>query len=64
MLRDVVGKAQVWVDGKPVGEKTKAEKADMTVPFPGGRGERIVSVVIEAPAVNTSAGLGGLVTIE
>ena len=64
VLRDVVGKAQVWVDGKPVGEKTKAEKADMTVPFPGGRGERIVSVVIEAPAVNTSAGLGGLVTIE
>jgi hypothetical protein len=64
VLRDVVGKAQVWVDGKSVGEKTNAEKQDMTVPFPAGNGERIVSVVIEAPAVNTPAGLGGIVTIE
>jgi beta-galactosidase len=64
VLREVVGKAQVWVDGKLAGEKTNAEKADMTVPFPGGNGERIVSVVIEAAAVNSPAGLGGIVTIE
>jgi beta-galactosidase len=64
VLRDVVGKAQVWIDGKLAGEKANAARQDLTVAFPGGEGERIVSVVIEADAVDTPAGLGGIVTIE
>ncbi len=63
-LRDVVGKAQVWVDGKLAGEKADAAKQDMTVAFPGGDGERVVSVLIEAEAAGTEAGLGGIVTVE
>ncbi len=64
VLRDVVGKAQVWVNGKLAGEKTDAAKQDMTVALPGGDGERVVSVLIEAAAVGTPAGLGGIVTVE
>jgi hypothetical protein len=63
VLRDVAGKAQVWIDGKMDGEKATAERADMTVAFPAGNGERIVSVVIEA-AQDEPAGLGGIVTVE
>jgi beta-galactosidase len=63
-LRDVVGKAQVWIDGKMVGEKTVAEKQDITVAFLAGDGERTVSVLIEAEAAGTRAGLGGSVTVE
>jgi beta-galactosidase len=64
LLRDVVGKAQVWIDGKLDGEKMAVEKGDMTVAFPAGDGERIVSVVIEAAAPGDPAGLGGIVTVE
>jgi beta-galactosidase len=64
LLRDVAGKAQVWIDGKLVGEKAVADKGDLTVEFPAGDGERIVSVVIEAAAKDEPAGLGGTVTVE
>ena len=64
LLRDVVGKAQVWVDGKLAGEKAIARKGDMTIAFPAGDGERTVSVVIEAAAPDEPAGRGGIVTEE
>jgi hypothetical protein len=64
VLRDVVGKAQVWIDGKLAGQKVDPEKQDMTVAFPGRDGERVVSVLIEAPAAGKPAGLGGIVTVE
>jgi beta-galactosidase len=64
VLRDVVGKAQVWIDGKLVAEKVDPEKQDMTIAFPGRDGERVVSILIEAPAVGKPAGLGGIVTVE
>jgi beta-galactosidase len=64
LLREVVGKAQVWVDGKLAGEKADVGKGDMTVAFPAGDGERTVSVVIEAAAPDEPAGLGGIVTVE
>ena len=62
VIRDVVGKAQVWIDGKLAGEKANSEKQDMTVAIP--EGERVVSVSIEAPATGKPAGLGGVVTVE
>jgi beta-galactosidase len=64
LLRNVVGKAQVWIDGKLVGEKGDAEEKIMTVAFPAGDGERIVSILIEAAALGMPAGLGGIVTVE
>jgi beta-galactosidase len=64
VLRAVVGKAQVWIDGKLAGEKADPEKQDMTVAFPAKEGERVVSVQIEAPATGRPAGLGGIVTVE
>ena len=63
-LRDVTGKAQVWIDGNLAGEKTDAARKTFTVPFPPGDGERTVNVLIEALAPGSRAGLGGAVTAE
>ena len=63
-LRDVTGKAQVWIDAKLAGEKSDAGKKSFIVPFLPGDGERTVNVRIEASAPSTPAGLGGTVTIE
>ena len=63
-LRDISGKAEVWIDGKLAAEKTDASKQNVTVPFPPGNGVRTVSVLIEAPTTGAQAGLGGTVTIE
>ncbi len=64
VLRDVVGKAQVWIDGQKAAERTTAAKADWTVPLLAGTGPRILSVLVEAPAPDQPAGLGGIVTVE
>lgn len=64
ILNDVTGKAQVWIDGKLVAEKTDADKKRITVPLAPGEGERTVSVLIEASAPGTQAGLGGTVIVE
>ena len=64
ILRDITGKAQVWIDGKLAGEKPEAGRSTLTVLFPPGEGERTVSVLIESAASGTPAGLGGTVTIE
>jgi beta-galactosidase len=63
-LRDVTGKAQVWIDGKLAGEKASADRNSFTVPFPPGDGERTLNVLIEIAAPGGQAGLGGTVTIE
>jgi beta-galactosidase len=64
VLRDVAGKAQVWIDGKLAGEKMDAARGDMRVNCPGGEGKRVVSVLIESPGPDAPAGLGGIVTVE
>ena len=63
-LRDVSGKAEVWIDGKLATEKADADKQNITVAFPPGDGVRTVSVLIEATAAGAQAGLGGTVTVE
>jgi beta-galactosidase len=63
-LRDVEGKASVWIDGKLAGEKGDAQRKDMNVPWPPGDGERTVSVLVEAAGPEVPAGLGGIVTLE
>jgi beta-galactosidase len=64
VLRDVVGRSQVWIDSKLAGEKLNAEKKDMIVACPDGVGQRTVSVLIEAAEPDTTAGLSGVVTVE
>ena len=63
VLREVGGKAQVWIDGKLAGEKADPARKDMTVACPPGAGVRTVNVLIE-DVENAPAGLGGIVTAE
>ena len=63
-LRDVTGKAEVWIDEKLAAVKVVVTKQNITVPFPPGDGRRIVSVLIDAPRMGAQAGLGGTVTLE
>jgi beta-galactosidase len=64
IIRDVVGKALVYINAKLVAEKTDQKKNTLAISIPPGEGEQVVSILIEAPAVGTRAGLGGPVTLE
>jgi beta-galactosidase len=64
VLRDVAGKAEVWVDGKLAGEKVDGSRADFKVACPPGDGKRVVEVLIESGGPDIPAGLGGIVTVE
>jgi beta-galactosidase len=64
VLRDVVGKAQVYLDGKLIHEKSDIEKNTITIAVPPGEGARVVSILIEAPTAGARAGLGGAITLE
>ena len=63
-LPDVIGKAQIYVDGKLLFEKITFEKQTIRIPLPPAAGERTVNVLIEASARGSRAGLGGTVTVE
>jgi beta-galactosidase len=63
VFRDLVGKAQEWIDGRLAGEKHDTLRKSLTVRLAPGNSERAVDVVIEA-SPGSRAGLGGLVTIE
>ena len=54
----------IGIDEKLAGEKGAPEKEDMTVVFPAGDGERMVSILVEAETPDTPSGLGGIVTVE
>jgi beta-galactosidase len=64
VLRDVVGKAQVYLDGKLLSEKPDPQRSTLTITVPPSEGARVVSVLVEAPAEGSRAGLGGAVTLE
>ena len=63
VFSDLVGKAQVWVDGELVGEKNDPQRQTLSVRLPPGDEERAIDVLIEAPP-GSQAGLGGTVTVE
>ncbi|HSV13508.1 MAG TPA: beta-galactosidase GalA, partial [Tepidisphaeraceae bacterium] len=63
VMRNVTGKAEVWIDGKLAAEKKDAARGSITAPLPPGEGDRTVSVLIESDP-GTPAGLGGVVTVE
>lgn len=63
VLRNVAGKAEVWLDGKLAGQKMDPARKDITIPITPGDGERTVNVLIEITA-GAPAGLGGTAIVE
>jgi beta-galactosidase len=63
MFSSLVGKAQVWIDGKLVGEKDDPKRSNLSVHLPPGEHERTVAVVIEATP-GSRAGFGGEVVVK
>jgi beta-galactosidase len=63
ILKDVTGKAEVYIDKKLSGTKSTADKGDIIVLFPSGDGERKISVLIDSEK-GSKAGLGGSITAE
>ncbi|XHS77386.1 beta-galactosidase GalA [Burkholderiaceae bacterium UC74_6] len=59
----IAGKAEVWVDGVKLGEKSGAEAAPFAVLLPRGASHRQVTVLVEAVAGQPS-GLWGRVVLE
>jgi beta-galactosidase len=62
-LKNVIGKAEVYLDKKLVITKSIAEKGDIKVKVNPSKGDRIISVLIEGQKGQT-AGLGGVVSIQ
>ena len=62
-FRAIAGKAEVWVDGVKLGEKTGAAPAPFAVLLPQGAAQREVTVLIEAAAGQPS-GVWGRVVVE
>ena len=63
VFRDIVGKAEFWLDKKLVASKPSPEKKDITIEFPPKKGEFKISVVFETTK-NEKAGLSGVVSVE
>ncbi|MDP4185904.1 MAG: hypothetical protein Q8862_12190, partial [Bacteroidota bacterium] len=62
ILKDITGKAEVWIDKKQVAVKSTPEKGDMTVTIPPAEGDRELNVLIETQQ-GQKAGLGGVVNV-
>ena len=63
VFAELVGKAEVWLDGKLAGEKSSPGADKFVIDLPPGEGQRAVQVLIEATP-GTQAGLGGAVMVE
>ena len=63
VFTDLVGKAQIWIDGKLVGEKSTPARQTLRVELPAGEDKYSVDVVIES-APGSHAGFGGAVIVE
>ena len=63
VMKGVVGKAEIWLDGKLIKNKTSFEKQDLKISIPASEGERQISVLIEGEQ-GKSGGLDGKVTVH
>jgi beta-galactosidase len=63
ILKNVTGKAEVWLNKQLLTTKTSTDKADIVVAIPAYAGEQKLNVLIETEKGN-KAGLGGIVTIQ
>ncbi|MFD1950781.1 beta-galactosidase GalA [Sphingomonas arantia] len=62
-FRGVVGRGEVWVDGRRLATKTGFASETITVPLPAGQGERVVTLLLESDG-RAPSGLGGIVFVE
>ncbi|MBS1521374.1 MAG: DUF4982 domain-containing protein [Bacteroidetes bacterium] len=63
IFHNVVGKAEVWMDGRMIGLKSAAKANDLRVHFGSGNGERTLRILIET-SPGEKAGLGGSITVQ
>jgi beta-galactosidase len=63
VLREIAGKAEVWLDGAKLGEKRDAAPGPLTLTLPRGPAWRTLTVLVEA-APGQPSGITGDVTIE
>lgn len=63
VMREIAGKAEVWLDGVKLGEKRDAAPGPLTLTLPRGPGWRTLTVLVEA-APGQPSGITGDVTIE
>jgi beta-galactosidase len=63
VFREIAGKAEVWLDGAKLGEKTSAEPGPLALPLAKGAPWRTLSVLVQAQPGQPS-GLLGSVRVE
>jgi beta-galactosidase len=62
-LKNVTGKAEVWLNKQRIATKTTAAPEDLAVKLPPGAGEKTLSILIEGEP-GQGAGLGGIVNVK
>ena len=63
VFKQLVGQAEVWLDGKRLARKESAAGAEFVVPLAAGEGERQLTVMIRSHAEEPT-GLADMVTVE
>jgi beta-galactosidase len=61
VFREIVGQAEVWVDGIKLGQKTDPAPGPLTVQLPQGSGWRTLTVLLQSQAGQPSGILGRVV---
>ncbi len=63
VFKDLVGRGEIWIDGKRAATKPDFAAATLRAAFPPGPGERTVTLLLESDGT-VASGLGGLVFVE
>ena len=63
VLREIIGKAELWVDGVKLGEKTTFEPGSMSVPVAKGLNKRTVTLLLQSEPGKAS-GVTGAAQVE
>jgi beta-galactosidase len=63
VFREISGKAEVWLDGVKLGEKTSPEPGPLSLPLPKGAAWRTLTVLVESQPGQPS-GVTGAVLVE
>jgi len=63
VFAEVVGTAEVWMDGQLLARKETAEPAPLTAPFGPGAGPRTLSLLVKA-APDAPSGMGRTVSVQ
>ena len=58
VFREIAGRAEVWLDGVKLGEKTAAEPGPLTIPLAKGAQSRTLTVLVESQPGQASGVIG------